>query len=115
MMRRFAVQLFLVAATTAPAWAQSPQPTAQSSRTITLEEAIKLSERQGLAAEAARSARDVARWRDQAFSARLFPQVRLAGNAADLDRGINPITLPNGETQFIRQAQNQSSLGVSVA
>lgn len=119
-MRLSAHHIALLAGLAVPALARAQQPAASrepsaASRTLTLEEAIKLSERQGLAAEAARSARDVARWRDQAFSARLFPQVRLAGNAADLDRGINPITLPNGETQFIRQAQNQSSLGVSVA
>jgi len=98
-----------------PLAAQSPQPTAQSPKRLTLEEAVRIAERQGLVAEAARSARDAARWRDHAFGARLLPQLRLAGNAADLDRGINPITLPSGETQFVRQAQNQSSLGLTVA
>lgn len=88
---------------------------APATRTITLEEAVRLGESQGLAAKAARDARDAARWRDRAFDARLRPQLRLTGNAADLDRGINPITLPTGETQFVRQAQNQSSLGVTVA
>lgn len=95
--------------------AQVPATPSSPPRTITLAEAVKLAEEQGLAARAARDARDAARARDRAFDARLFPQLRLAGNAADLDRGINPITLPNGETQFVRQAQNQSSLGVTMA
>ena len=33
-----------------------------------------------------------------------------SGDAANLNHGINPITLPDGSTQFIGQAQNQSSL-----
>jgi outer membrane protein TolC len=99
-----------VAASSAMAQAASPQ-----ARTISLEEAVQLAEKQGLLAEAARSTRDAARWRDRSFDARLLPQLRLSGNAADLNRGINPITLPTGETQFIRQAQNQSTLGLSLA
>jgi len=94
--------------------AQTPA-NAPGARTITLAEAVALAEQQGLASRAARDGRDAARQRDRAFDARLFPQLRLSGNAADLDRGINPITLPTGETQFIRQAHNQSSLGVTVA
>lgn len=100
----------LLAPALLPLPAQAPVP-----RTITLAEAVELAAAQGLASEAARNARDAARLRDDAFGARLLPQLRLAGNAADLDRGINPITLPTGETQFIRQAQNQSSLGLTVA
>jgi len=83
--------------------------------TLTLQDAILRGQRQGPAAQIARSTRDAARARDDAFNARLLPQVFLNGNAANLNRGINPITLPDGSTQFIAQAQNQSSLGVSVA
>jgi len=39
----------------------------------------------------------------------------LGGNAANLNRGINPITLNDGSTKFVAQAQNQSSLGLSIA
>src|SRR5581483_11709868 len=39
----------------------------------------------------------------------------LSGDAANLNRSINPITLPDGSTQFISQAQNQSTFGLSVA
>jgi outer membrane protein TolC len=82
---------------------------------ITLQEAIQMAQQRGPAAQVARSTRDAARWRDQAFNARLLPQISLNGNAANLDRGINPITAPDGSTQFVSQAQNQSSLGVSLA
>ena len=82
---------------------------------LTLQDAIRMAQQRGPAAQVARSTRDAARWRDQAFNSRLLPQVFLNGNAANLDRGINPITAPDGSTQFVSQAQNQSSLGVSVA
>src|SRR5262245_18372798 len=87
----------------------------QPPMTLTLQDAIQMGQRQGPSARVARSVSDAARARDNAFNARLLPQVSLNGNAANLDRGINPITLPDGSTQFISQAQNQSSLGVSVA
>src|SRR5215218_2334851 len=89
------------------AGAQSVAPTA-----ITLQEAILRAQQQGPAAQVARSARDAARWRDNAFNARLLPQLVLSGDAANLNRAINPIDLPDGSTQFISQANNRSSLGL---
>ena len=90
----------------APVGAQSGTP----ANPITLQDAIAWAQRQGPAAQAARSQRDAARYRNNAFNARLLPQLVLSGNAADLNHGINPITLPDGSTQFIGQSQNQSSL-----
>jgi outer membrane protein TolC len=87
---------------------------AQQPKALTLEDAIGMAQHQGPLAQMARSTRDAARARDHAFNSRLLPQVMLGGNAANLNRGINPITLNDGSTQFIRQAQNQSSLGLSI-
>jgi outer membrane protein TolC len=84
-------------------------------RTLTLDQAIGLAQEQGLAAQGARSARDAARLHDRAFTARLLPRLSLTGDAANLDRGINSVTLPTGETQFIRQSRNQSWLELAVA
>ena len=69
-----------------------------------------MAQRQGPSAQAARSTRDAARYRDRAFNSRLLPQLFLSGNAANLNHGINPITQPDGSTQFLGQSQNQSSL-----
>jgi outer membrane protein TolC len=102
--------LLAVLAPVALAAQQTQQP-----KSLTLEDAITMAQRQGPAAQMARSTRDAARARDHAFNARLLPQVTLGGNAANLNRGINPITLNDGSTQFISQAQNQSSLGLSIA
>ena len=79
-------------------------------RTLTLQDAIQMAQQQGPQAQIARSSRDAARYRDDAFNARLLPQLFLRGDAANLNHGINPITLPDGSTQFIGQSQNQSSL-----
>ena len=97
---------FLLVVALAPMGAQ----TGTQANTITLQDAIAMAQRQGPAAEAARSQRDAARYRNNAFNARLLPQLILSGNAADLNHGINPITLPDGSTQFIGQSQNQSSM-----
>jgi outer membrane protein TolC len=94
----------------APAAILAQQPT-----TLTLQDAISMAQRQGPLAQIARSTRDAARSRDHAFNARLLPQVSINGNAASLERGINPITQPDGSVLFLSQAQNQSSLGLSVA
>jgi outer membrane protein TolC len=83
---------------------------AGTAATLTLQDAIRMAQQQGASAQLARSTRDAARWRDDAFNARLLPQLFLAGEAANLNHGINPITLPDGSTQFISQSQNQSSL-----
>ncbi len=89
----------------AGARAQAAQPT-----TLTLQEAIQRAQQQGPAAQVARSTRDAAHYRDYAFNARLLPQLVLSGDAANLNRGINPLDLPDGSTQFVSQANNRSSL-----
>ena len=106
------LRLALLVALAVPALAGAQAP---ATRTLTLQDAIAMAQRQGPAAIAARSTRDAARSRNQAFNAGLLPQITLSGDAANLNHGINAITLPDGSTQFIAQAQNQSSLGVAVA
>ena len=88
---------------------------AAQQRTLTLQDAIAMAQMRGPSAEMARSSRDASRLRTQAFNASLLPQVSLSGDAANLNHGINPITLPNGSTEFVGQSQNQSTIGLSVA
>jgi outer membrane protein len=106
----FPLGLAVLVATALPLRAQT-----QRTRNLTLDEAVALAQSQGLAARAARSSVDAARLRDQAFGARLRPQLLLGGNAADLQRGLKPITLPTGERQFVRESYNESSVGLTVA
>jgi outer membrane protein len=81
-------------------------------QTLTLQEAIRMAQEQGPQAQIARSTRDAARWRDDAFNSRLMPQLFLSGDVANLNHGINPVVLGDGTTQFIGQSQNQSSVGI---
>jgi outer membrane protein TolC len=107
-MRRLVIALLTAGA---PLAAQEPQTT----HSLTLQEAIAMAQHQGPAAASARGTRDAARSRNDAFNASLLPQFVVSGNAVGLNHGINPIVLPDGSTQFIGQAQNQSSLGLFVA
>jgi outer membrane protein TolC len=79
-------------------------------RALTLQDAIVMAQQQGPAAQVARSNRDAAHYRDDAFNARLLPQLFLQGEAANLVHGINPVLLDDGSTQFISQSQNQSRM-----
>lgn len=81
-------------------------------RALTLQDAILMAQQHGSAAQVARSTRDAARSRDDAFNARLLPQLFLQGNAADLVHEITPVLLDDGSTQFIPQSQNQSTMQV---
>src|SRR6266478_1191055 len=81
-----------------------------SPKPLTLQDAIAMAQSQGSSAQVARSVRDGARYRNDAFNARLLPQLFLNGNAANLNHGINPVTEQDGSTLFVGQAQNQSSL-----
>jgi outer membrane protein TolC len=97
----------LLAALSLPAITHAQAPTRQ---TLTLQDAIQMAQQQGPQAQVARSSRDAAHYHDNAFNAGLRPQLFLQGNAANVNHGINAITLPDGSTQFIGQAQNQSSM-----
>ena len=77
---------------------------------LTLQDAIAMAQSQGASAQVARSIRDAARYRNDAFNARLRPQLFLTGDAANLNHGISPVLQPDGSTLFIGQAQNQSTL-----
>ena len=82
---------------------------------LTLADAVALAQRQGLSAAASRQGLAAARARDRAFSARLMPQVSLDGDAANYNHAIVPVVQPTGETQFVSQSQNVSSMGLSIA
>jgi len=100
----------LLAAAAAAAFAALPR--AVAAQALTLQDAIAMAQKQGPQAQLARTSRDAARYRNDAFNARMLPQLALTGNAADLNHGINPITLPDGSTQYVGQSQNTSSFSL---
>ncbi|MEP6732312.1 MAG: TolC family protein, partial [bacterium] len=100
---------YLLVALLLPCVARGQSATQQ---TLTLQDAIRMAQEQGPQAQIARSTRDAAHYRDDAFNARLLPQLFLSGDVANLNHGIIPVILPDGTTQFTPQSQNQSSLGI---
>lgn len=74
-----------------------------------------MAQRQGPSAQVARSVRDAARSRNDAFNAGLLPQVMLTGDAANLTHGINAIQQNDGSVQYLNQSQNTSTIGLAVA
>ena len=81
-----------------------------AAKPLTLADAIAMGQLRGDQAEGARAIRDVARFHNDAFNARLRPQLFLSGNAANLNHGINSITAPDGSIVFVGQSQNQSTM-----
>src|SRR5579885_27560 len=80
--------------------AQQPGSAVPLRYTVTLQDAIAMAQRQGPAAQIARSQRDAARARDKAFNAGLLPQISLSGEAANLNHSINTVIQPDGSTEF---------------
>lgn len=88
---------------------------AQSTTTLTLDQAIAIAMQRGPTARSASSSRDAARFRDNAFNARLLPQLSLAGDLPIYSRAIIPVIQPDGSTKFVTQQQQQSALSLQMA
>jgi len=102
--------LIFLAALAPPMGARAQGTPLAAAKPLTLTDAIAMGQQRGDQAEGARASRDFARFRNDAFNARLRPQLFLSGNAANLNHGINPITAPDGSTAFVGQSQNQSTM-----
>ncbi|HEU5186418.1 MAG TPA: TolC family protein [Gemmatimonadaceae bacterium] len=103
----------VVATLVAVLMASAPRAAAQ--QTLTLQDAIALAQRQGLAAQAASSARDAERWRNRAFNARRLPQLSLEGTVPSINRGISPVFRPDGTTAFVTQREMESSVALTLS
>lgn len=88
---------------------------AAAQRTITLSEAIRLAQEQGLQARAARASVEATRHRDAAFDARRLPQLSLSGTVPSYNRAIIPVIQPNGSTLFLPQEQTSSALTMTMS
>jgi outer membrane protein TolC len=82
---------------------------------LTLADAVEIAQRQGYTARGAAAAVAAARWREDSYRARLFPQLSLRGTAPDINRAITPVIQPDGSTQFVERSQMNSSLTLEVA
>lgn len=83
-----------------------------SQEPITLQQAIALAHERGFQAQAARAARDAARYRSDAFTARLLPRLSLSGIVPAYNRSVVPVLLPDGNTAFRPQDQTNTALSL---
>lgn len=82
---------------------------------ITLSDAIRMAQQQGLQARAARASLDASRHRDVAFDARHLPQLSLSGTVPSYNRSIIPVIQPDGSTVFRSQQQTSSDLTLTMS
>src|SRR6266513_1963126 len=102
------VSCLVLAAAVLPLGAQQP---------LTLQDAVALAQERGLAAQAARAAREAGRYRHRAFRLRLLPQLSL-GSALptyNYNRSIIPVLQPDGTTLFRPQDQTNTTLGLTLS
>ena len=83
-----------------------------SQEPITLQQAIALAHERGFQAQGARAARDAARYRSDAFTARLLPQLSLSGTLPNYNRSVIPVLQPDGSTAFRSQDQTNTALSL---
>lgn len=97
-----------VAALATPGRLSAQQP-------VTLTQAVAMAQQQGLQARASRAARDAARYRHGAFTARLLPQLTLSGVVPSYNRSIIPVLQPDGSTLFRAQQQTSTDLTMTLS
>jgi len=83
--------------------------------TLQLQDAVAVAQQQGYQARAATAARDAARYRARAFTARLLPQLSLSGVVPNYSRAIIPVVQPDGSTLFVPQHQTNASLNMTLS
>ena len=95
--------------------AQQQPPPQQPPQAMTLQQAIEMSQRQGLQSRAATASRDAARFRDRAFNGRLLPQVSLGATLPEYGREMTAVVQPDGSTIFRPLQQTRQSLAMTVS
>jgi outer membrane protein TolC len=82
--------------------------------TLTLDDAIRIAQRQSPAAQIAMNRYQQRSWDFRAFRAQLYPRLVLQGNVPGINRTINPITQGDGTVEFRSQNQLRSSVNLAV-
>jgi len=93
--------------------AQTAPP--DSSKAITLSEAIALAQQRGHQARAARAARESGRYRHRAYRSGLLPQLSLGGTVPAYNKSIISVLRDDGSTEFVPQQQTDASVTVTLA
>ena len=106
MLRRSSLILLAVVALPSPGAAQ---------QTLTLQQAIAMAQEQGHEARSVRATLEAARHRNDAFGARLMPQLSFGGTLPRYNRAIIPVVQPDGSTLFRPLDQTDAQLTATVS
>ncbi|HEV8303386.1 MAG TPA: TolC family protein [Gemmatimonadales bacterium] len=90
-------------------------PLLAAQQPIALPDAIALARERSHEAQAARAARQAARYRHRAFRSGLLPQLSLGGNVPAYNRSIIPVLQPDGSTRFLPQQQTDAALTMTLS
>ena len=83
---------------------------AQTKRTLTLEDVIKLARENSRSARQAETQRNLGFWSYQVYKSGLKPQLLLRGTLPSYINRSTPITQPDGRIEFRKVNQNNSDL-----
>jgi outer membrane protein TolC len=86
-----------------------------ATRQLGLQEVITLAQEQSAAARQAETSRENSYWQWRSFKSDYKPQLSLTGVLPDFSRTYNPVTQPDGTTEFQPVSINNSELGVSLS
>ncbi|MEO0731675.1 MAG: TolC family protein [Bacteroidota bacterium] len=89
--------------------------TAQRTYTLTLDEVIDLARSESPASKLAETRLNNNYWRYRSFQADFKPQIQLNATLPNLNRSIDPITLPDGREDFISRALMRNSVSFSLS
>ncbi len=104
-MTRLLTLLLLLLATTG---------TAQEVYQLTLEEVVDIARSESPAAKLAETRLNNTFWRYRSFQADYRPQITLDATLPNVNRSIDPITLPDGSEDFISRSLMRNSLSVAL-
>ena len=86
----------------------------QEVSTLTLEEAIRIAQKQSPSAAAAKARLSAARLEREMLAAQKYPSFSLHGSLPGLERSINEVTQPDGSVEYIPQSRLSSTTRLGV-
>lgn len=83
--------------------------------TLTLQNAVELARSKSILAQSAKNRFNTSYWQYRLFKANYRPILNLDATIPDLNRSIQPITLPDGTDAFVERSLANSSVGLTMS
>ena len=89
--------------------------TAQTTYTLTLDEVVELARSESPSMKLAETRLNNTYWQYRSYQADFKPQIQLNATLPNVNRSIDPVTLPDGREDFISRALMRNSVNVSLS